>query len=226
MLKLLLKKEIRRNRRLICIALAVSVFCFVCSAVQGLTTGFGNQFFGSLFVKIIWSRSIMSHIALQFSLPILAANAIAAERADRSLVFLGYLPITRSEILAPKALLLGLVCVALSVLHFVVIAAIATTNGLHTDATLLFGFGLLYISAAGFCASGIGWCASCIANSAATAILAVIVLFPTIYYVQTALALIPAFEGRDFALPVAIWTGVGLAGFAWGTRYFLSRREL
>ena len=226
MLKLLLKKEIRRHRLFIYIALAVSVFCFVFSAVQGLTTGFGNQYFGSLFVKIAWSGSTMSHTALQFTLPILAANAIASERADRSLVFLGYLPITRSEILAPKALLLGLVCVALSVLHFVVIAAISTSSDLATDAILRVGVGLLYISAAGFCASGIGWCASCIANDAATAILVVIVLFPTVCYAQIAIALIPALEGRDFALMTAIWVGIGLAGFAWGTRYFLSRGEL
>lgn len=225
MLRTLLWKDVRLNIVVLRIAALLAVLSYAGMALQGWTTGLEGRFQGGLISKIIWSGSTFSHMCLQFSLAILAANLIASERADGSAEFLTYLPLKRKEVLYSKGLLLVGVCVVASILHFMGVFAAAWLSNLSLNDLANVALGLLVISAAGFGASGIGWFASCWLKSNATALLVVIVGFPVINITSRIAIWWLQLEDRSNAIFISIWIGIGTAGFVWGTRHFLNRIE-
>ena len=103
------------------------------------------------------TSSIFSLIISQLLIALIAGNAIAGERADRSAEFLASLPITRKKILASK-LLLSLAIVA--VIWLTDASALMWLLSLLPKATEPFPemLGLIAVTAAVF--FSVGWCLS------------------------------------------------------------------
>lgn len=225
MLRTLLWKDAWLNIVVLRIAAFLTVACYVGMAIQGLTPGIERRFHGGLFPMIIIQGSAISHMCLQFSLAILSANLIAAERADGSSEFLTYLPIARKEVLYSKGLLLLGTCAVVSTVHLIGLFGSAWLSKLPFDDMANLGIGFLIISAAGFGACGIGWFASCCMNGNADALLTLIIGFPSINIALLAVVWFFQLEDRSYAIFVSAWIGIGIAGFTWGTRHFVNRIE-
>ena len=169
MLRTLLWKDIRLNIVVLRLAAILVITSYAVIAIQGATTGLEGQFHGGLFHKIIWGGSALSHMCLQFSLAILAANLVASERADGSAEFLTYLPISRREVLFSKGLLLFSTGAVATAVHFTGVLGAAWLSNLSLYDLVNLASGLLVISAAGLGACGIGWFTSCCMNGNAIA---------------------------------------------------------
>jgi len=225
MLRTLLWKDVRLNIVVLRLAAILVVVSYAGMAIQGVTSGIEGQFRGGLIQMIIWGGSAMSHTCLQFSLATLSANLIASERADCSAEFLTYLPITRKEVLYSKGLLLLGTCAVASTVHFVGMLGAAWLSDLPLNDLANLAIGLLFISAAGWGACGIGWFASCYMNSNSTSLLTLIVGFPAVNVALWTVVRFFQLEDRSNAIFVSAWIGIGIAGFIWGTHHFVNRIE-
>ena len=225
MLRTLLWKDVRLNIVVLRITALLIVACYAGMAIQGMTSGTEGRFQGALIYKIIVSGSAMSHMCLQFSLAILSANLIAAERADGSAEFLTYLPLARKEVLYSKGLLLLGTCIIASTIHLIGILGAAWLSNYSLNDLTNLNIGLLMISAAGFGACGIGWFASCCMNGNAIALLTLIIGFPSLNVALLAIVWFFQLEDRSNAVFVSTWIGIGIAGFILGTRHFVNRIE-
>jgi ABC-type transport system involved in multi-copper enzyme maturation permease subunit len=224
MMRTLIWKEVLANRFPLLLAAALLVATYgVVTIVAGLDPFFSAQLWRRRVASTLFLCSLASHAAAQFSLAVLAGNLVAVERVNRSAEFFAYLPASRSRVLQAKASVL----VGTAFILFVIPVAICgltawwfagiPSSGGHGEILL----GIVSISAAGFCASGIGWLGSCILESNTVAVLFAII-------VPCILALIVTTAGRDSspsAILLATNLSVGLAGFLFGTRHYLHRVE-
>lgn len=227
MLRALIWKDLRVNRIPLVLAAALVVASYAAMAILAAIDPMASaQPWGRRLCTIILVGSIACHVSAQLSLAVLSGNLIAAERVDRSAEFLAYLPASRGMVLLAKGMLLAGVAIVLLLIHLGGIGLAASSGGLPSTAEA--GFNLsstVTIFAVGFCASGIGWLASCFLSSNAAAILIAIAapMFVAITVQLSALVI-----DRPESIPpimFAAWLSVGVAGFLWGTRYYLQRVE-
>ncbi len=169
--------------------------------------------------EILLAASLYSHATAQLSLAVLAGNLVASERVNRSAEFLTYLPPSRGMVLTAKATVLGVSALVLLLVPLSIAGLTALVGKPPSADNLLIIVATL--SAIGFCASGIGWLASCCLQSNAVAVLFAI-LTPWI------LAIAIKHLCRDpesTAILIAANLATGLAGFLFGTRHYLNRVE-
>jgi len=172
---------------------------------------------------LLLAGCLMSHAVAQLSLAVLSGNLIAGERANRSAEFLAYLPPSRGMVLRAKATVLGILALLLLLIPLGI-----------TGLGALFPGGLpwptsdraiarteVFIWAMGFCASGIGWLASCCLQSNAVAIL--FALFSP--FILATLIRIVIQSTESTAILLAANFSIGLAGFLIGTIHYLNRVE-
>jgi hypothetical protein len=170
-----------------------------------------------------------SVMSFQAAFAMLCGHAIAAERGDRSIEFLWYLPPSRWQILLSKAVVvLGMAAAAWGLN----LAATLAANQLagDTDAARMLTLHMASISrlaAIGVLAAGAGWCASSMFASAgppvALALLAPLVL---VGLLQATMYLVNWPDEISFADTyfTTCWL-IGAALFAAGVVYFLRRVE-
>jgi hypothetical protein len=163
------------------------------------------------------------------TLALLAGNAIAGERADRSAEFLAYLPVSRQRILLSKALL----ALAASLLVWVVNLAVLYGVDPFLDAlpgpdgTLKRNEALPYLAAMAVLAFGLAWCTSSLlsspAISACLGIALPIVLLVTFTVFQSAYSKQSEFVwDRQYETTCIV---LGIVGFTVGTCSYLRRIE-
>ena len=223
MLRTLIRKDIRLNIVLLRITVTLIFLSYVFAAIMGVTGQLEDTLKANLITRVVWFGSTYSHLLLQFSIALLAANVIAAERTDGSAEFLTYLPFGRRKVLLSKAIVLCATCLAASTIHIAAMFGTAWAANMPSSDLTNIAIMILLVSSAGFCASGIGWFASCSASGNAAAILVVIVGFPVTNMLMYGCIELFDIQSRSNAVFVAGWIGIGLAGFAWGTRHFLNR---
>jgi hypothetical protein len=224
----LLWKDYRLNRGLLLLGtvLLLGPYAAVCAGT--LYVGWPAGLSAAEWSVRLWEASIFSLILSQLTLAVLAGNAIAAERADRSAEFLACLPPSRLQILASKLLLALLVAAAIWVVHLSITelvvprlgAAVASPwDRLGSRSTFAAGTVLLF---------GASWLGSAVLHSPASA---------TIFGIAMALGGGPLLaqvvwvlcaSGVREALPcygTIVSLTVGLLCFLSGSAYFLRRLE-
>jgi hypothetical protein len=222
MLRTLIWKDVLANRFPLLLAAALLVAAYGAAAVLGsLDPSLSAQPPGRRLVAVLLTGSLASHAVAQLSLAVLSGNLIAVERVDRSAEFLAYLPPSRGTVLRAKALLLAVTALLLFLIPLAIGGLAACLAGfLQADELRRAASIVGYLSAIGFCGSGIGWLGSCCLQSNAVAILFA-VLSPWIVGI-----LLSVTGGTELpALLVAANLSLGLAGFLFGTWHYLNRVE-
>jgi ABC-type transport system involved in multi-copper enzyme maturation permease subunit len=223
MMRTLIWKDVLANRFLLLLAAALVVASYCGAAVfLGQDASLTAVTWGRRVAGVLLAGSLMSHVVGQLSLAVLSGNLIASERVNRSAEFLAYLPASRGMVLTAKATVLGVLALVLLLVP-VSIVGLATfvDESLSADGYRKVSIIAASISSIGFCASGIGWLASCCLRSNAVAILFAI-LTPWIL----SIAIAAASRGTDpTAMLIAVNLAIGTAGFLFGTRHFLNRVE-
>jgi ABC-type transport system involved in multi-copper enzyme maturation permease subunit len=232
---MLLWKDYRLNRILFVMGAALLlgpylVILIWAACSQQVPAGtFGEPEFWAGFLLM---SSMPSLVFSQLTVCLLAANAVASERADRSAEFLGYLPPSRGRILASKAILVWSSAVLIWCLNVLAAAAapwISAIGKEHFTATLPSPLweGMLNTVATGVLLLGAGWCASCLMDRTE---------FATAISVVTPLLLFCSFKLSNHFVA---WPGaenvqnwylgsclvLGPLCFAAGTVYYLRRVE-
>jgi hypothetical protein len=227
MLRALIWKDVRVNRIPLVLAAALVVASYSAMAILAAIDPMASaQLWGRRLCTIVLVGSMACHVSAQLSLAVLSGNLIAAERVDRSAEFLAYLPPSRGMVLLAKGVLLAGVTIVLLLIHLGGIGLAARFGGLPSGAES--GFDLsstVTIFAVGFCASGIGWLASCGLSSNAAAIL-IAIAAPMLVAITVQLSALVI--DRPESMPsnmVAAWLSVGVAGFLCGTNHYLRRVE-
>ncbi len=108
-------REWRRSRTMFFVALGiiVALLLLVFSQPQPRETAGGEiRVVGSMAVVGYFASWIAVHVSV-FLLPMIAANSLAGERADRSAEFIAPLPVSRAVRLMAKVVLLAAVAIAL-----------------------------------------------------------------------------------------------------------------
>jgi hypothetical protein len=222
MLRTLIWKDVLGNRFPLLLAASLFVASYGVAAILGwLDPSLSAQPPGRRLFNVVLAGSLASHAVAQLSLMVLSGNLIAVERADRSAEFLAYLPPSRGMVLLAKSSLLAFTAILLFLLPLAIGGVGAWISGSFQADVFRRGVSIVgYISAIGFCGSGIGWLGSCCLQSNAVAILFAI-LTPWI------LGILVAVSGgtESPAILVAANLSVGLAGFLFGTRHYLHRVE-
>lgn len=224
MMRTLIWKELLVHRFPLLLAAALVVASYAVTAIMdGLDPSLTLWPWTRRLSGTLLFGSLASHATAQLSLAILAGNLIAVERANRSAEFLAYLPVSRATMLQSKAILFAATAVVLLLIPLAVAGLAVGFAGLPSSGAYRRDmlFVLVSISAAGFCASGIGWLGSCTLQSNAAAILFAL-LGPWLLDQM----IITASRGTTRgAILLAANLSVGLAGFLFGTRHYLYRVE-
>jgi ABC-type transport system involved in multi-copper enzyme maturation permease subunit len=164
---------------------------------------------------------------LQVIIGLLGANALAAERADRSAEFLFSLPPSRRQILASKFLLaLGVSLVPWMVYLFSEYVICPWLTG-HPGFMIQFGFWRLTLAAVGVFLFGAAWAGSSFLSSTAYALGMAIGLFfaVSVAVIRTALYLHWPAEGNGEFWFQGMCVAMGVVMFAAGSCYYLRRVE-
>jgi ABC-type transport system involved in multi-copper enzyme maturation permease subunit len=174
MLHALVWKDARVNRLplIACAALLIAPYAVVAAAVMQLPIWMESTT-SSAWAVLLATGSYFSVMCSQATLTILSGNLIAAERSDRSAEFLAYLPPSRRQLLASKALLLLLVAVVVWGTNLVIqmladMLAADADAGARTLTADMASLGTM--AAIGSVAIAAGWCASCMLSAAGTAV--------------------------------------------------------
>jgi ABC-type transport system involved in multi-copper enzyme maturation permease subunit len=181
---------------------------------------------------LLLMSSIPSLVFSELTIALLAANAVACERVDRSAEFLAYLPPSRARVLTSKAILVWSSAALVWGVNLLVIAAapFLSANGKQEfDANLSSSLPEFFVTtvATGVLLLGAGWLASCVLDSPPFAsgigIAAPLLLF-------CSFQIINYLFGWPHPDHVQAWyTGssflLGLLCFASGTLYYLRRVE-
>jgi len=224
MLRTLIWKDVLANRFSLLLAAILLVAAYGLAAIMGLLDPMmtAQPSWGRRLAEILFFGSLMSYAMAHLSLAVLSGNLIAGERVRRSAEFLAYLPPSRWMVLRAKATVLG----AVSLLLLFIPLAMTGLGAFFDKASLVDIYrktasGCVVIWAMGFCASGIGWLASCCLQSNAVAILFAL-LSPYILMILITLMIQSA---EPTAILVAANLSIGLAGFLFGTMHYLNRVE-
>jgi ABC-type transport system involved in multi-copper enzyme maturation permease subunit len=223
MLRALIWKDVLANRFPLFLAASLLVTSYGGAAIfHSLDASLTALSWGRRLDEIVLAGSLFSHGLAQLSLAVLSGNLIASERVNRSAEFLAYLPPSRGMVLSAKAAVLGGAAVVLLIIPISILGLAALLGGSHSGEGYQKVLSIVaYISALGFCASGIGWLGSCCLQSNAVAILFAI-LTPWI----VAIAITTVSRGAEaMAILIAANLAIGLAGFLFGTRHYLNRVE-
>jgi ABC-type transport system involved in multi-copper enzyme maturation permease subunit len=227
---MLLWKDCRLNRMLFVLGVVLLLGPYL---FQVLWTSY-NAGPGSLLEARTWAILLLGSSFLSIGLSeltvlLLAGNAIACERADRSAEFLGYLPPSRARILASKATLVWLPALAIwgmNVLMAKVVAPAVNADDIKNFGTAATPF-LLATIATGALFLGAAWLGSSFLESPSLA--AGVGVLPPLVVISTLLIinLVLGWPGPD---GMQNWyTGscfvLGVVCFAAGTVYYLRRVE-
>ncbi len=234
-MRMLLWKDYRLNRILFVVGVTLLVGPYV---VNLLGSWYSREVPpGSFHEPPFWARfllmsSIPSLIFSELTIALLAGNAVACERADRSAEFLGYLPPSRARILASKALLVWLTALSIWGVNLLVVAMaplISTAGTREFHANLSFSLTAFFVTtvATGILFLGTGWLASCILDSptfaAAIGLVAPLLLFCSFQISQLLFAW-PEIQTMQSWYTASSFV-LGLLCFALGSAYYLRRVE-
>jgi len=157
-MKALLWKDYRMNR----VLLLVAFLFLVTPYIVGIGIRLNDPVPTGFWPETMASSAIASMASSLLVISLLAANAFAGERADRSAEFLVYLPPSKASILTSKLLIAGLTFVFLWGVNLIVVWIVdiqAEQRGLHLAEQCRF---LLITSVLVFAA---GWAASTVMSS-------------------------------------------------------------
>ncbi len=227
-MKSLLWKDYRINRLLLVFGLVVCIGPYVVAIARNLVLEWrgGAAWWAPEFWVTIYGISLVLSL---FTFAMLGGNAVAAERADRSAEFLGYLPVSRGTVLASKSILaLGptlliwalnlaaLFIVAPSITHVPAADIVAKSDG-RESLGVFAGLTVILL--------GSGWFWSAILNSHGLA---------TGMSFFTLAAVVMGFIGLEFGCGlenfvenwfVSVCVAVGIGGYVVGCAYYLHRLE-
>jgi ABC-type transport system involved in multi-copper enzyme maturation permease subunit len=128
-------REWRRSRTILFVALGiiVALLLLVFSQPQTPETAGGKvRVVDSMAVVSYFASWIAVHVSV-FLLPMIAANSLAGERADRSAEFIAPLPLSRSVRLVAKVVLLAAVAIALWAPMLVVASLLRSSQLVKAD---------------------------------------------------------------------------------------------
>ncbi len=221
MLRTLIWKDVLANRFPLFLAAGLLVASYCGTAIfYSLDASLTAHSWGRRLEEILRAGALFSHATAQLSLAVLAGNLVASERVNRSAEFLAYLPPSRGMVLTAKATVLGVSALVLLLVPLSIVGLTALVGKPPSADKLLIIFST--ISAIGFCASGIGWLASCCLQSNAVAILFAIL---TPWILAIAITHACRYPESTTAILIAANLAIGLAGFLFGTRHYLNRVE-
>jgi ABC-type transport system involved in multi-copper enzyme maturation permease subunit len=235
-MKWLFWRDFRHNRPIVIFGLillllphVLALYAIHCWAADGLKRPWQAAFARSGFLALI---------ASQLTVALVAGNAIAGERVDRSAEFLASLPITRRKILASKLLFaLAITTIIWMASTFVISAGMVTTE--PTALRVFGGVGggvremlcaLAAVAVSGVAIFGLAWLLSSLTASPTIAVCGGLVT-PWTVWLGTLFVyfhLVDPHRCDDYALGlwyVGICLGLGIAGFVGGTWYYLRRVE-
>ena len=226
-------KDFRHNRPIVIFGLillllphVLALYVIHCWAADGLKRPQWQQAFAG---SGLWAL-----IASQLTVALVAGNAIAGERVDRSAEFLAALPITRRKILASKLLfVLAITTIIWMASTLVISAGMVTTE---PTALCLFGWGvremlcaLAAVAVSGAAIFGLAWLLSSLTASPTIAVcgglVTPLVVGFGIVFVGCFVLGPSAEEDWPKLWYVGICLGLGIAGFVAGTWYYLRRVE-
>lgn len=227
-MKTLLWKDYRVNRQVLIVGLVLLIAPHLLSiGIMLRDTGLHNAARGNPQPRILWSPACLwgascSVMLSLLTVALLGGNVIAGERVDRSAEFLAYLPPSRRAIIASKALLTALACLAMWGLNLPIML-VASPDGV-TMATLeklaapLAGTTLLLLGVSWMCSSFLSRpaIAACIGIAATVSVAATTARMATVWQLDKQQAI------RGYAWIALI---LGLLCFAVGTLYYIRRVE-
>ena len=222
----LLWKDYRLNRGL----LVLSVVGLAGVYVAGLTVEFSHTW-PAIPAPQAWADGVYSygHLSLSvmpFIAALLAGNAIACERADRSAHFLAYLPPTKLRIVASKVIVVASAVAVFCCGNLLLMYAVAPRLA-EDPADFMYMMGSPAATLAGCLFTfGIGWLGSACLEKPTIPVLAALaspIVLAMILTTLAALLGISRFELVEWSPIIGLW--VGIAAFCAGTWCYFRRVE-
>ncbi len=232
-------REWRRSRTILFVTLGiiVALLILVFSQPQPPETGGGEiRVVVSMAVVGYFATWIAVHVSV-FLLPMIAANSLAGERADRSAEFIAPLPVSRAVRLLAKVVLLAAVAIALWAPMLVVASLLRSSQLVKADDYRL-GLGLLgMIATFTLLATALAWLLAAWVESpviAAVGAIAIPIAIPMFLFYVPTIANRPPF--RDPSVFYSFWIDsagmpqpltflVAAAFFAAGSTLYMRRLE-
>ena len=233
-------REWRRSRTILFVALGiiVALLLLVFSQPQTPPEAAGGEIrvVGSMAVVGYFASWIAVHVSV-FLLPMIAANSLAGERADRSAEFIAPLPVSRAVRLMAKVVLLAAVAIALWAPMLVVASLLRSSQLVKADDYRL-GLGLLgMIATFTLLATALAWLLAAWVESpviAAVGAIAIPIAIPMFLFYVPTIANRPPF--RDPSVFYSFWIDsagmpqpltflVAAAFFAAGSTLYMRRLE-
>jgi ABC-type transport system involved in multi-copper enzyme maturation permease subunit len=225
-MRALLWKDYRLNRLLLAIGLGLLLGPYAAVVVWQLHSHWPIWPQAAAWAQLLVGASTFSLSLSLLTLVLLAGNAFAGERADRSAEFLAYLPPSRARVLISKALLAFLVATVIWVFNLLVAEGVVPALSAGPVGELAVGPNS-HLATAAVLVFGAGWLGSSFLESPTFATTIGIV---APLAVSSLLALSGVFldwpprEDFGFWWDVA-FVMVGVLSFAGGTWYYLRRVE-
>lgn len=175
-------------------------------------------------VEMLFGVSAATLIFSQLLIGALGANAVAAERGDRSAEFLFYLPVTRQQMLASKLLVALVVALAIWLWHLFVLEVVcpALSNALPSGRIPNSA-----VFASGVSLFGVAWLGSSFMRSTAYALLGSLAFYGAIgamFFNSVEFWHWPPPQTQEVWF-VGIHLTLGIVGYGAGTWYFTRRVE-
>jgi ABC-type transport system involved in multi-copper enzyme maturation permease subunit len=225
MMRKLLWKDYRLNRQLLVLCAAILLAIYAVGAITEISATWPSLPAARQWGHMFASYGVVALYSATFISALLAGNAIASERADRTANFLAYLPPTKSRILFSKFVIAAGATTA--VWAWAVVSVYRIARGLGVEGPDITGQVSPRLAALTCVLTfGVGWLASARFE---TAVMPVITAFASPVVVSFALLAvsvilgIPRFEVFEWYGAVCAW--VGLVAFAAGTWIYLRRME-
>ena len=233
-------REWRRSRTILFVALGiiVALLLLVFSQPQTPPEAAGGEIrvVGSMAVVGYFASWIAVHVSV-FLLPMIAANSLAGERADRSAEFIAPLPVSRAVRLMAKVVLLAAVAIALWA-PMLVGASLLRSSQLDKADDYRLGLGLLgMVATFTLLATALAWLLAAWVESpviAAVGAIAIPIAIPMFLFYVPTIANRPPF--RDPSVFYSFWIDsagmpqpltflVAAAFFAAGSTLYMRRLE-
>ena len=232
-------REWRRSRTILFVALGiiVALLLLVFSQPQTPPEAAGGE------IRVVRSMAVVGYFASWiaahasvFLLPMIAANSLAGERADRSAEFIAPLPVMRSARLAAKVALLAAVAIAFFGPILAVLSLVETDD--RIDADFGHGLGLLgMVATFTLLSTALAWLLAAWVESpviAAVGAIAIPIAIPMFLFYVPTIANRPPF--RDPSVFYSFWIDsagmpqpltflVAAAFFAAGSTLYMRRLE-
>ena len=233
-------REWRRSRTILFVALGiiVALLLLVFSQPQTPPEAAGGE------IRVVRSMAVVGYFASWiaahasvFLLPMIAANSLAGERADRSAEFIAPLPVSRAVRLMAKVVLLAAVAIALWA-PMLVVASLLRSSQLDKADDYRLGLGLLgMVATFTLLATALAWLLAAWVESpviAAVGAIAIPIAIPMFLFYVPTIANRPPF--RDPSVFYSFWIDsagmpqpltflVAAAFFAAGSTLYMRRLE-